>query len=299
MAFKQDQAKKYKKADKLYQRSINEYAKVPKKKGIFQAQMLFETAYTFFMMRKYHFSLGQLLALQSPYYRINFFPELRILRSLIYYRNCKYEDTKQTISIFQKKYNPLKATLETLVKKRKAGKVVKWRREYFKYFLKQDKQLKAKKKTEVPTSILEVVRTAKELRNYRQLLKKLSEELAIIRSKGAAWKESNLGKALIEAAGKIRVNLQNRAGDSVYDSLNNVFLELRRLLTQATLIRIESLRKQKEELLRYAEGGGIEQDEYFYTIVTEQNHIYWPYQGEYWRDEVGYYRQFIQGECKR
>jgi len=288
--------KKPKSAKINYQRALRAYRDIPKNKGIPQAQSLFESAYTHFMMDQYHFALGQLIALESPYYTINFFPEMRILRALIYYRNCKYEDTKQTIKEFKKQYDPLKKKLGRLVAKKKNSN---WRAKYHEYFKKQEALQRNKKKTDIPASIVVVVKGNKKLRNYRSLLVQLSRELRIIRKKGSSWRESNLGKRLIETASRLRLSLQDRAGDSIHYALKEVLTEITQQLATSSLIKIETLRRQRIELTRYAEGGGIEQDEYPYTIVTEQNHIYWPYQGEFWRDEVGFYRQFIQGECKR
>jgi len=247
-------------------------------------------------MGQYHFALGKLIALQSPYYKMGFFPELQIVRSLIYYKNCKYSDTLASVKHFQTTYAPLKKQLKELVSRRKKKK---WLIQYYEYFLKQDSLLKNKQKTKLPPSLIALMSSGKAIRNYRSLLINLGKELTIIRSKGARWKESNLGRALLEVALNFRTTLKKFAGGTIWYSLKRNLSEVSNLLGQAMIIQLETLQAQKKELMRYAEGGGIEQDEYRYTIVTEQSHIYWPYQGEYWRDEIGNYRQFIQGECKR
>lgn len=283
-------------ARKILVRSLREYSRLSKQRGVFQAQVLFETAYVHFWLDQYHFALGKLIALQSPYYLLGFFPELQILRALIYYRNCKYEDTKQTVFRFEKKYQPLKKQLKEIVARRKKKK---WLIQYFEYYLKQEQLLKAGQKTEIPSSIVARLGEEKSLKNYRLLLDKLTNELKIIRSKGARWKESNLGRSLLEVALGFRTTLKKFAGANIWRSMRQVLRELSKLLSDSGVIQLETLQAQKKELMRYAEGGGIEQDEYRYTIVTEQSHTYWPYQGEYWRDEIGNYREFIQGECKQ
>jgi hypothetical protein len=288
-------AKINKKAKTTYARALKEYTYVPKQRGVFQAKMLFETAYVHFMRGDYHFALGKLLALQSPYYRTGFFPELQILRALIYYKNCKYDDTKQTLNRFDKQYKPLNETLKKLNARRsKRG----WIQQYYDFYLREVAKLKKKQKTTLPASILALIGKSKELQNYQALLKELSDEVAIIKKKGRSWKESNLGRNLIDSARGFRLVLTKFAGLAVLSVLREVNQDVTQQLVQSQLIRVQTLQQQKLELIRYAQGGGIEQDEYRYTIVTEDSHVYWPYQGEYWRDEVGYYRQFIQGECK-
>lgn len=285
-----------KKFMRLYNEALQEYDRIIKKRGIFQAQVLFETAYTYFMMEQYHFSLGKLLALKSPYYRTGFFPELEILRSLIFFKTCKYEDTKVAVKNFRKQYTPLQKKLTGLLANRKKRK---WRQEYFTYYSKQLKLLKTGVKTDIPASIIASIGKEKALRNYLALMSKVNSELNGIRGKSSSWRESNIGKRLLAQAVSLRTTLRKQAGDSIYLALRILRNDISKQINQSRIIQLETLQNQKRELMRYAEGGGIEQDEFRYTIVTEQTHIYWPYQGEYWRDEVGYYRQFIQGECKQ
>jgi hypothetical protein len=34
-------------------------------------------------------------------------------------------------------------------------------------------------------------------------------------------------------------------------------------------------------------------------INSDGEHVIWPFQGEYWRDELGYYRQPVTRHCGR
>lgn len=281
---------------KLYRRALAEYARIPKTRKIFQDQVLFETAYTYFMMDQYHFALGKLIALNSPYYKTGFFPELDILRALIYFKTCKYESTKETVGKFLKQYQPLKKLLQRLQNNRRNKK---WRAQYYDYYRTQLKLLRANKKTQIPASVITVLSRGKALRNYEALMRKIASERKQIRGMSSTWRESNIGKRMLVRAVQLLGALRKQAGDSLYVGIREINREVGKQLNQARFIQLETLQKQKKELERYAEGGGIEQDEIPYTIVTEQNYIYWRFQGEFWRDEVGYYRQFIQGECKR
>jgi hypothetical protein len=35
------------------------------------------------------------------------------------------------------------------------------------------------------------------------------------------------------------------------------------------------------------------------TVEPDEEHVIWPFDGEYWRDEIGSYRQEILSECGR
>ena len=37
----------------------------------------------------------------------------------------------------------------------------------------------------------------------------------------------------------------------------------------------------------------------FGVINPDEEHVIWPFDGEYWRDELGFYRQTITSKCGR
>ena len=34
-------------------------------------------------------------------------------------------------------------------------------------------------------------------------------------------------------------------------------------------------------------------------IIVDDEHHFWPFKGEYWRDELGYYRVRLNNRCER
>jgi len=34
-------------------------------------------------------------------------------------------------------------------------------------------------------------------------------------------------------------------------------------------------------------------------VKPDEEHVIWPFNGEYWRDELGFYRQTITSKCTR
>lgn len=35
----------------------------------------------------------------------------------------------------------------------------------------------------------------------------------------------------------------------------------------------------------------------FGRVEADDEHVIWPFNGEYWRDELGYYRQVVHSRC--
>ena len=71
------------------------------------------------------------------------------------------------------------------------------------------------------------------------------------------------------------------------------------LLVRSEIVRFEVVDAQRADYEfksqnLSAESGKVERIDYAKTPDI----IYWPFNGEFWRDELGYYRYTEHGECK-
>ena len=75
---------------------------------------------------------------------------------------------------------------------------------------------------------------------------------------------------------------------------------LRELLEQALRIRIEVSRREREglEAAISRKGGGPAVRDYRYSAAVSDEHLYWPYDGEFWRDELGTYAYTLTKGCR-
>src|SRR5215472_9907739 len=53
---------------------------------------LFEESWAYFMAGDYSPALGNILTIESPYFPNSYYPEAEVLKSVIYFANCQYED---------------------------------------------------------------------------------------------------------------------------------------------------------------------------------------------------------------
>ena len=75
---------------------------------------------------------------------------------------------------------------------------------------------------------------------------------------------------------------------------------LRDLLQQALRIKIEVARNEREAL-EVALNRGEPVDvvrKYRYSVAVSDEHLYWPYDGEFWRDELGTYTYTLTKGCR-
>ena len=61
-----------------------------------------------------------------------------------------------------------------------------------------------------------------------------------------------------------------------------------------------SLTSMSHQLDQAIAGSQVSREESKANIVKpDEEHVIWPFDGEYWRDELGFYRQTITSKCGR
>jgi len=114
------------------------------------------------------------------------------------------------------------------------------------------------------------------------------------------FRESALGKELSERLRAERATLATEAGARTRAKLEYERDQLRQLLAQALRIQIEVSRKEREALEgSLAKGSQVDvvRDlKYSHAVSDEQ--LFWPYEGEFWRDELGTYSYTLTKGCR-
>ena len=62
-------------------------------------------------------ALGNIHTLNAPYFENQFYPEAVLLRAVIYFKYCLYDQAEEAIADFNDKYGPLTKNLQDIVKK--------------------------------------------------------------------------------------------------------------------------------------------------------------------------------------
>ena len=88
-----------------------------------------------------------------------------------------------------------------------------------------------------------------------------------------------------------RQTLDAAAGEVTRRKFEQELYDLKSLLAQAVRIKLEVVRAEREALERKLRNEASEDDLVPATArtVVGDEHLYWPYEGEYWRDELGTY----------
>ena len=263
-------------------------------------ESLFESSWANYRIGQYEQALGNLITLSSPFFRDEYFPEAYILKAVIYYENCRYRESTLILQDFTRTYEPVKDEIEKLLGKNMEAS------EYYNVLSEVQKKNKDSLQKNAVDLILErVLRlslTDRDLKKTNDSILELEAELDSIGNKADTFKYSNLSKRLIEELKVQRTELVKRAGLMAKGKLEFELGALKDLLAKGLRIKFETETKEKEFLEGQlsAEGGSMPQVvPYKYSRAVSDSELYWPYEGEYWRDELGTYRYTLTKGCSQ
>ena len=255
---------------------------------------LFEQSWAYFMAGDYPHALGNIHTIQSPYFPNSFYPEADVVRMVIYFTICQYEDATALVAKFQKKYEPIGKELESVLK-RFEGEGAEQK---FYEFLLNVRDGKA----DLSPGVKFVVDTAlsdRQMLRHLEYVRVLEGELERFQKAPAAFKNSPVGADVEDNIGIAKTDAIRRTGMLVKKRYTRNLDEMKEHLRSAQKIIVDITNAQRKKIdEEIATGQWTAEDAYeFGRIDPDEEHIIWPFDGEYWRDELGFYRQVVYSEC--
>lgn len=260
---------------------------------------LFESSWAYFRQRKYERAMGNLFTLNTPFFEKEYYPESAIVQAVILFRNCKYARVRKTLTAFQQVYAPLEKKLSEFIDKPGSNSSAFWT---------LYEELRAGKPvfgTGLVEQVLSITLADNVLANYREYLDLLDRELESIKTSQQAFREHPLAKNLYQEVSVQRSLSVNEAGKHAKTRFTRARDQIRDLLRQADTILFEVENGEKnrleEELLREQE---VATDVAIAGKIRKRTDVpagmlYWPFEGEFWRDELGSYEYQIRSDCRR
>ena len=253
---------------------------------------LFESSWAFFLADEYSRSLGNVHTLFSPYFEDSFYPEALVLKAVTFFVNCQVDNADATVAQFHHRYDPVKAELDAVLAKHQDNA------DFFE-FLKNVRAAQA----DLSPRVRPIVATALSDRTVLQHLEYVSildeEEERLSKSSGE-FQGSPVGAKILEDVSLAKAFAIDEAGDIARGRYKRLIRELRDLNNQVDTVELEiaTFRRgqidqelqQQMSLAKQSKGGNVQVDD---------EHQLWPFNGEYWRDELGFYRQQVTNLCTR
>jgi tetratricopeptide (TPR) repeat protein len=274
-----------------YDTSIKYFEKLPQDSADW-AESLFEASWAYFMKTLNSKALGNIHTLAAPYFENQFYPEALLLRSVIYYKYCLYDQAQEAIQDFNDKYGPLQKNLQEIVKKSDDNA------EFYNY-IKKIRQGKAGLDIQTQRLVLSVLNDKTLLKTFAWV-DELDRELAMLQKSDKAWQTTQVAAEVLQELTVQQSVAQSDAGKVARDRVDRLQRELGALQRDGTKIKFEILNAQAEKLSAEAiqRQGRVGRGHKEEPIIVDDEHFQWKFNGEYWKDELGYYRFKIRSQCK-
>jgi tetratricopeptide (TPR) repeat protein len=257
---------------------------------------LFEESWAYFMAGQYPKALGNIHTIQSPYFPGAFYPEAEILKAVIYFSNCNYDAATTVVARFNKRFVPIQEELQKVLARFKGEQQTE---PFFKFLLSVRDGT-----ADLPPSISGIVEASmsdRQLLRGIEYVRVLDEEMARFQQTPGSFKSSGLGTQVSEVLKIARDLAVTDAGELARQRYQRNLEELDEHLRNGEKILIDITAAQRNELDQAIAANQVSQQEskIFGKVSPDDEHMLWPFDGEYWRDELGFYRQVVESACGR
>ncbi|GEM_PF-1282228 len=253
---------------------------------------LFELGWTYFHLKRLDRVMGQLHTLNSPYFEDRYYPEARVLEALILFRTCRFNETLVVVQRFLRDYKPLRKELDAQLSGSRSDAEFYW---YLSALASDKAGLSVQLRR-----IFNAALSDRELQRMFGLVAKLGVEgrgLEKLKRNTAAQRAA---QALIDDLGRVRNVMISEAGAMARKRLARVREELTEIIRQGLRIKYESLKARRNSINKAVRVAMAQ------TSVAsmeprppDPEHIIWPFDGSYWRDELGGYTYDIKSKCTK
>jgi len=262
---------------------------------------LFESSWANFMLKQagYSKALGNIHTLRAPFFEYFIKPESAAealtVKATIYFYNCLFDRATDAISEFEESVPDIRKGLDEMLRKYKDNS------DFF------DAAVKVRMGRSGMKAIVEraarAVLTDRSLAKRFEYVRELDKELAAHDKADVAWKSTAVANNIFSDIGVNRALMVNEAGEMARKRIERLVGEFAALHTRVVKIKFEILegeKRQEEEDLRAEQSKTRDRKaKDIVTINVDDEHQFWPFTGEYWRDELGYYRYKLANKCGR
>jgi tetratricopeptide (TPR) repeat protein len=259
---------------------------------------LFEQSWAYFMAGLYPQALGNIHTIESPYFPNASYPEADVLKAVVAFTICQYDDATTMVARMKKRYEPIQKELLAILN-RPNFKGEGGEKAFFD-FLKEVRSGKANLSPATKPIVENALSDRVLLRNI-EYVRVLDEEEARFKKAPPSFKNSPVGGDVTDALTFARDLAIRNAGTLARERYQRYLDELAEHLRNASKILIDITAAQRNQLDQQVVSGQLTKEESatYGVVKPDDEHVLWPFDGEYWRDELGFYRQVVTSKCAK
>ncbi|MCA9524462.1 MAG: hypothetical protein KC609_26025 [Myxococcales bacterium] len=278
-----------------FKTSIRYYDQIPIR-SIHWLNALFESSYAYFRLggrSNFEKAMGNLHTLSSPYFESEYFPEARIIQAVILYTNCHFAETLAVVDQLIRNYLGLVKSLQVALRKYTDPND-------FYLYLSRLSRLRGAGFSVQLKRILNAALADRQLSRKFRFVIYLDSEVRRLEAEKGKFKDPNLVRDLLGQLNIYKELVIGETGRLARSRIERVVRELRTLIASGLKIKFETLNARKRMLLsKIRTKEYLERRSHKRSIYVSKEHVYWPFNGEYWKDELGYYIYQVESRCSR
>lgn len=287
----------------LYQKkdwdgAIEAYAAIPRDHFLWH-EALYEQSWAMLRAARFRSVLSNFQSLHSPFYEDDYNPESLLLRAIVYLYICKYDEMDKVLSLYEKTYGKARSQVSVFLNNVKNPMAYYSEIEKWQSIKKQpvDKRPALK----IPYTVASEVSELGSVRRSLNYLKRLDTEKKAI-ADNASFRTTALGRYAVKVINNRARNTKISIGEIAKVQMSNILDELKDYNEQVSFIRYEMISAQKEVVKKRIEGTNLPEahidDNKSREFYVENGYEYYPFNGEYWLDEVGNYHYLGKSSCE-
>lgn len=256
---------------------------------------LFEQSWAFFMGGYPMHALGALHGVESPFYAEVFNPEAPLLRSIVYYWLCRYEDSRNALADFMEKHAPAVEKLDQFLDRQHLDSETA-------YVLFENLVSGVSSESlGVPKAILQTAAEKDSMMLVRDQYASIIEEKSRLEAKGIFGSKAAIARPL-DYMDRWALALRKDVGKRFLAELQDMKKDYDRLYAQGEFLYVELLMSEKDQLL----GRELHASSKITKVNKKLKVTGWGDKtqswkdaktGEYWWDEVGFYIVPVEPMC--
>lgn len=277
-------------------KALSYYSRIPRHSDLW-LESLFEGAWSFFLIQKHNNTLGNIHTIHSPFFRQRFFPETYILQAITFLKLCEFDRVKMSLASFKNRYKPTFKDLSNLLNH--------YQGQPSGFFELVRRYRVSNQVNDFPATgeILDSVSRSVAYKEASNVLKQLRRERSRLTHRyGESWRDFGLLEILMDVLEQKMLATQQRAGINLFSQAVEAFNYLQDLDSQVKLIQVDTTTGKtdqlravfnKEEFVKNDDSWG----EGMKPLDLRAQLEYWPFEGEYWEDELGGYVYNMGSKC--
>ena len=254
------------------------------------ASAFYEAGWTYFLKNDTSRALGTFHALHSPFFAHQFYPELWVLEATTFVNLCQAEHAEAAMNMFAQEVLVLAPPLRDFLKKNKRPE------DFYASFI---ESVNKKTASSLPRRLQSPVLSNVEFFNLYQTIKQIDKEEALIKANLSPL--GAFGQDLLARLGQLKNERISEAGVVIQKTLRQTEKDIGTYQDKLDQLKVDLTELQLNKIEGEIKGEAAATDSSVATqgnlAIAGSDSMVWPFEGEFWKDEIGAYRAFVKEQC--